>query len=188
MSITWIRHGEKEYKNGNAPVGCYGYDPPLKTHVYNEFEALCESIKTNYGVPKKIITSPFLRTRQTALCIANQFFVMTNAKIPVFVDTDITEFLGWRSPSGQKADVDSVTKFFIEPTLGTEKITDVRQRVEKHFDNITKESDVLVVTHGIIIQFIHRHITSRKMPYVKELNGINFNSNRITRFRYKEKR
>ena len=187
MSITWIRHGEKQYRNGNAPEGCHGYDPPLKTQVYNEFKELCDSIKTKYGVPKKIITSPFLRTRQTALSIANQFFATTNTKIPIFVDTDIGEFLGWRSPTGEKADVDSVTRFFIEPTLGTERIIDVKERVQKHIDNIEKDTDILVVTHGIIIKFIHRHITNRKMSYVKELSGINLESDKITRFKYKEK-
>lgn len=187
MSITWIRHGEKLYKNGNAPEGCYGYDPPLKSSVYSEFGNLCSVIKNRYGIPKKIITSPFLRTRQTAFSIANQFLIEENIKIPISVDTDITEFLGWRTPTGGKADVDSTTKFFIEPVLGVEKIRDVKQRVEKHLANISNETeDVLVVTHGIIIQFIHRHLMNKKIAYVKELSGINISNNKVTRFKYKE--
>ena len=187
MSITWIRHGEKEYRNGKAPPGCCGYDPPLKDCVYNHFESLCVAIKEKYGVPKKIITSPFLRTRQTAFSIAEQFFTMTNLRIPVYIDTDITEFLGWRSPPGDQAEVDSGTKSFIKPVLGVEKIHDVKRRVKKHIESIGQETDVLVVTHGIIIQFIHKYITNKKITYVKELNGINLNCKKITRFQYKGK-
>jgi broad specificity phosphatase PhoE len=188
MSITWIRHGEKQYKNGKAPEGCHGYDPPLKTSVYNEFERLCNYIKSKDGIPKKIITSPFLRTRQTAQSIANEFMETTKTKIPIFVDNDITEFLGWRDPKGEHADVDSVTRFFIDPILGVEKIDDVKRRVQKHIDSISSDSDILVITHGIVIQFIYRHFTKTKLSYIKELNGIKLKGDTITKFRYKEKK
>ena len=187
MSITWIRHGEKEYRNGNAPPGYHGYDPPLKHAVYDQFHSLCLSIRDKYGIPKKIITSPFLRTRQTAISIAEQFTAMTNVKMPIYIDNDITEFLGWRTPTGEQADVDSVTRFFIKPILGVERIQDVKQRVKKHIDNISNETDVLVVTHGIIIQFIHKYISNKKITHVKELSGINLKSEKITKFQYKEK-
>lgn len=179
MTIMWIRHGKKKYKNGKAIDGGREHDPGLINSL-EEIHTLCKIIKKKYGCPDMIITSPFLRTRQTAGLIQTYF----GDSIPIHIDTDITEFLGWVKPRGNVADIDEVTKSFITPLLGVENVNDVQLRVNKHLTkinlNVTDSMNVIVVTHGIIIKYIYKIITGNTINQIKELGGVTINKGVLT--------
>jgi len=180
MTIMWIRHGKKKYKNGKAIDGGREHDPGLINSV-DEIHSLCKNIKKKYGRPDVIITSPFLRTRQTADLIQTFF----GCSIPIYVDTDVTEFLGWVKPVGNLADIDAITSTFIKPLLGVENVTDVQRRVMKHLTRLKRKissgtTNIIVVTHGIVIKYIYKTITGNTISKIDELGGVTINKGIIT--------
>ena len=184
MSVAWIRHGEKIYKNGNAPPGSHHHDPPLKENVNGKIKYLCEHLKDSYGVPTKIISSTFMRTRHTAGMIQRFFYEKYNIKTDIYIDNNISEFLGWKTPKGNVADVSKTTSSFITPILGIEKLEDVEERSKQHVTNIERDGFVIVVTHGIIIDYIHKHLTGVRLNRVKELKGITLNDGLVKKIAY----
>lgn len=175
----WIRHGKKKYKNGKAIDGGREHDPGLLNSVV-EIYNLCKNIKREYGTPDIIITSPFLRTRQTADLIQTFF----DGSIPIYVDTDITEFLGWVRPVGNPADIDAITSTFIKPLLGVEKLNDVQRRVKNHLLKLEKEkmsdTNIVVITHGIVIKYIYKSITGNTINKINELGGVTLSKGVVT--------
>lgn len=184
MSLTWLRHGEKKYSNGHAPHGHHNHDPPLKENVKSKIDKLSVNIKCKYGIPNIIICSPFLRTRQTAVFLKEKFENMSNKIIPIYVDSDISEFLGWNKPKGSRPDVDDYTEKFIIPNIGTEKLKEVDLRVKNHLLQINKSDNIVIITHGIIINYIYQNMTHQKLGRVKELSGINLRNNAVENFTF----
>ena len=184
MNVTWIRHGEKIYKNGYAPDGSHHHDPPLKRNVKYKIKKLCEYLDESSGIPVKIITSPFDRTRDTAKMIRTYYKEKYNKEIEIIVDNNIGEFLGWMTPTGDKADVSDKTNEYIRPSLGLETLEEVKLRSEEHVKELNYKGFVVVVTHGIIINYIHKFLTGYKFNKVKELTGISLNKNRVDKIRY----
>ena len=180
MSVIWIRHGEKIYPNGAAPQGSHNHDPPIKDNVKCKIEKICEKIRSRFGVPTKIISSPFLRTRETALLIKD--FFNSEKEINIVIDNNISEYLGWSRPKGQRADVSEETNQFITPTLGTEKLKDVEQRSREHVQYVNKTGITVVVTHGIVIGYIYQYLTGKKMNRINELRGITYSKGKIEYF------
>lgn len=184
MSVAWIRHGEKIYKNGNAPPGSHHHDPPLKRDVKGKIKILCEHLDNNVGFPTKIITSPFTRTRDTASLIKRYFYNKYGINIQIFIDNDISEFLGWKHPIGCKADVSEITSSYIEPILGVENLNDVERRSRQHVQNMVNEGFTLVITHGIIIDYVHKYLTGNRLSRVKELKGITLENGLVKKITY----
>jgi len=184
MNITWIRHGEKTYKNGNAPPGSHDHDPPLKRNVVYKVKKLCDHLDYSSGIPVKIITSPYTRTRETSKMIRDYYYRKYNINIPIYVDNNISEFLGWKKPVGSKADVSDETSHFISPILGVEKLKDVEERSRTHIRNIIPSSFTLVITHGIVINYVHKCLTGNKLNNIKELKGISLKNNVVEKIDY----
>lgn len=184
MNITWIRHGEKTYKNGNAPPGSHDHDPPLKRNVVYKVTKLCNHLDFTTGTPTKIITSPYRRTRETSKMIRDYYYRKYNIFIPIYVDNNISEFLGWKKPIGGKADVSEETSSFISPILGTEKLKDVEERTKKHIENLTPDNFTLVITHGIVINYVNKYLTGVKFNNIKELKGITLKNNIVEKIDY----
>jgi broad specificity phosphatase PhoE len=176
MSIAWIRHGEKTYKNGESPSGRHNHDPPLKDNVREKVLIVCNRLDHRFNCPSKILCSPFTRTRETAVLIQDFFYRKYGYLTPIYVDNDVSEFLGWKHPQGAFADVSRDTRSYINPILGSEKLDDVRDRSKKHADSIQRQGFTIVVTHGIVIDYIHRHLTGYGLRRVKELRGITLNN------------
>ena len=89
MSLLWIRHGEKKFKNGKGIPGYSQHDPPLKENSDMKINILGHNIFLNFGIPDKIISSPFLRTRETSLKLINFFRQQYSVEIPMVIDTNI---------------------------------------------------------------------------------------------------
>ena len=183
MSLIWIRHGEKKFPNGKGSPGYFKHDPPLKDNCDDKIRILGFSIFVKFGIPEKIICSPFLRTRETAHMLQKFFEVEYQSSIPISVDNNITEFLGWIRPIGDKADVSKETSKYIEPILGVEKVKDVEERSKTHVNTIKRNINTLIITHGIVIEFINKHLTGEKLNKVKELSGISLKGEKVEEFK-----
>jgi len=84
----YIRHGVKEYTNN--PNMKHGYDAKLKEQHLQDIYSKFEYIKNKYGIPTRIVCSPYFRTRQTAQ-IASE--VMYNEH-KIKIDPHLGEYLG----------------------------------------------------------------------------------------------
>lgn len=183
MSFLWLRHGEKKFVNGSGTEGFHNHDPPLKDDCEQQIIIVGYSIFIRMGVPDRIICSPFLRTRQTAEKIQKFFQENYKRRVEIEVDNKICEFLGWMKPRGEKAHCSPKTLDYIQPVLGEEKVVDVEVRAKEHLDGILKSKDKLViVTHGIVVEFINKHLTGRKLYKVKELEGIEYSEGKVEPF------
>ena len=177
MSITWIRHAKKKYKNKDN-LGEYKHDSPVVDNCEKDIENLCVKLILESKVPDKIICSPFLRARQTT----DMIIALLRLNIPIEIDTTISEYLGWVEPKGKIADVDTITKRYITPKLGEEKLKDVQKRVNKHIINLNNLTysnpyqKILIVTHGIIISKICKKIYNINDSF-KELEGLTYLQN-----------
>ena len=182
MSLIWIRHGEKKFRNGKGIPGYYKHDPPLKEDCDSKINIVGYSIYLNSGVPDKIICSPFLRTREIAKKLQEFFFMTYNKFVDISIDNNIREFLGWVKPPGIKAEVSEETQQYVNPILGIEKIKDVEERSKIHVNSINKHQKLLIITHGIVIEFIYKYLTGSKLNRVKELSGISLSRGNIEEF------
>lgn len=183
MSFLWIRHGEKKFVNGSGIEGYSNHDPPLKKDCEQKIIIVGHSTFVRMGVPDKIICSPFLRTRQTAEKLQKFFRENYKCRVEIEIDNTISEFLGWMKPKGKKAEIDDNTAGYIQPILGSEKVSDVEKRVKEHLGRILQSNDrFLIVTHGIVIQFINKCLTGRKLYKVKELEGIEYSGKVVKEF------
>ncbi len=182
ITIVWLRHGEKAYANSKGPLGSFAHDPPLKpgaeVAVLEQGRALVKA----YGLPLYCLTSPYLRTRETAkhlLAATGGAASPGESKRPQqYVDVDIGEFLGNQKPY---MGADGVMKFV--PNVGAdtasyasrtgalppigERLSDLAARCRKHlrlfhltkFSKAAKASDagftIWVVTHGLVLRNIY---------------------------------
>lgn len=182
MPLLWIRHAEKKFKNGKGSPGYCDHDPPLKKTDDPNINIVGHSIFIRFGVPDKIICSPFLRTRETATNIQKFFSKFYCKDIEISIDINIGEFLGWVKPPGLKARVTEETSKYITPLLGVEKVKDVEERSKIHVDSINRTENILIVTHGIVIEFIHKHLTGKKLNKISELSGISLVGENVKEF------
>jgi broad specificity phosphatase PhoE len=165
--IIWIRHGNKLYCNGKAPEGYHQHDPPLKEDAKNDIYKKVDSLLYEFGVPDRIICSPFLRTRQTVESILEQLYLSNVKKassITVEMDMNISEYLGFQKPYFSEADVDKETLDLSKTkiTLG-ESLKSLNFRVKEHISNLNlfddKSETIWVITHGIILNNIYYSLT-----------------------------
>tara|TARA_R110000824_G_scaffold124820_4_gene283631 strand:+ start:56 stop:604 length:549 start_codon:yes stop_codon:yes gene_type:complete len=149
--FIFIRHGKKLFDNGKPIDGKPAHDPPLLKDQEDELEKKITDLTSKYGEPDSIISSPFLRTRQTSTIISN-FLKYKSVKYEIRVK----EFLGWQKPAGSPAILDDITKAYMGgDLLGMEQPINVENRVEDFINEFesddTKDKIYYVVTHGIVI-------------------------------------
>lgn len=149
---VYIRHADKEYNNGKADL--YIHDPSItensETHCYLK---ACELI-SRYGLPFVIVTSPYLRTRETAVRMAEYIKTKYGINIPIKVDIRLSEYLGNRQT--EKLDVTDDTNKYKPPH--PENFHEMDSRVRWHNDIYCKLDEypevVWFITHGLIINRI----------------------------------
>ena len=73
-------------------------------------------------------------------------------------------------------------RIFKTTSLGIEKIKDVEERSKIHVNSINKHQKLLIITHGIVIEFIYKYLTGTKLNRVKELSGISLSRGNIEEF------
>lgn len=187
----YIRHAHKAYKNGKPPLvrrrsrinhkdhswehdrskTFHLHDPPLTEIGKREAALVAEKLLDLYPTPTHIITSPYLRARETAAIMAGVIVKRAPpAKIDIICQTDIGEYLG--NHAGSKLDVSPSTAR--HQPQHPETFEQFQERIKKHHTDwsITtkEESDEVtwVITHGIVISEIIKpwHGSITKIPYL----------------------
>lgn len=152
----YIRHGEKEYKNGQSR-GC---DPPLTKRGREETLLLAERLYSNFGLPTLIISSPFLRARETALLLRAKVAELSRKskeEIPLLCDRKVGEYLGNQSPASQSLLTSETLSY--HPLL-EDNISSFLVRVREHNDilgSLEKDNFTFwIVSHGLVIKKLAR--------------------------------
>ena len=120
--ITFIRHAEKKYNNNKGPPGCYQHDPDIFSFSSDMSKKLYKNNQFDI-----VICSPFLRTRQTV----KQILFDLEMDIPVIINNEISEYLGFQKPIGKDASLHPETKKLISAKLGIENFLQLRNRLIK---------------------------------------------------------
>lgn len=186
MKIVFIRHGEKLYANGFAKKK--KFDPPLKLKEFERGSNLINIYLEEYqGIhPTKIITSPYLRCRQTAEIIRSR--CLPEGRIEI--ENQLSEFLGFQKYVSEQ-DFDPETyqnnPCGIRPNE-RENLKMFEKRVRDYISNLlnsqnnnpnndgssdrsndgSSEEVIWIITHGIFINYFLRSIglpSSRISPF-----------------------
>lgn len=185
--MLFIRHGPKEYENGKSVTYCL--DPGLttkgKADAYSKFVSLC----LKYGPPERIISSPYLRARETALlaqmAISDCFYdldtklmmqgiIKRRGKHPlteIVFDARIGEYLGNQRDRDVNEDLRPMT-LMLDPIHG-EMYGDYSARVRRFV--ASKPGNGWYITHGIVLQSIAL-FNNVRLPYPAELSGFGFSA------------
>jgi broad specificity phosphatase PhoE len=173
-SIVWIRHIEKLYKNGKADKNNknqYQHDPGIlmTEDTMTNVKSLILKLIESYGKPRRMIVSPYLRTRETTELILKVLKEM-DIEPEIIYSTDIAEYLGFckREYNKQEADLDleTVEHFNFKVYLG-EGFNHFKKRLLNHINFIEKQNDnIWVITHGLVLSCIYEHLsfTYHKRP------------------------
>ncbi len=180
MVVIWIRHAEKLYNNGKAFNRGKQHDSPLKIEhdLSEQIEWLATKLISYTGPPKKIIISPFLRTRQTAKIIMD--FVKVGFE--VIYSNDIMEYLGFCHSRNGYADLEPETLSKMKKTqlLLGETIEDLESRISHHISEVKKnEENVWIITHGFVINKIYEIIEGKELRRVEPLEYLVLNDDKV---------
>ena len=154
--MLYIRHAEKAYRNGHANQATH--DPPLTIQGLDDIPLVAKVLLSKYGMPSRIVSSPYQRTRQTAKVIADLFDMKYE------IDINLGEYI-----SGKRK-VDVVQALTTETaTLNpvvNERYTSFDERVKQHMEG--RMVGTWYITHGTIIRHLAKlegtHIS--KVPYL----------------------
>jgi broad specificity phosphatase PhoE len=148
MRAIYIRHAEKEFRNGEAEI--FTHDPGITENGALEAKKVARKLINLWGFPKKIISSPYRRARETALIM--------NAELlnPLEIDFDnsLAEYLG--NHRYTQMDVTMATKIHRPPH--PESFDEMKKRVNKHLKHTKKlmhdnpNEVIWYITHGIILK------------------------------------
>jgi broad specificity phosphatase PhoE len=163
MTIVYIRHAEKEYKNGYNHL--FPHDPSLTT------DGLLNSIQKgiqlyNYiGAPNVIYCSPFQRTRETMNALLGE--IPISSDLQCYCLPEISEYLGnWKQ---YEVKVRPETLFY-NPLVCTmsEFETKIKNHLEE-FKKINNSNNVIwVITHGLVMKKISEiyNYNVSEIPYL----------------------
>lgn len=148
----YIRHADKQYDNGKSTSLIH--DPGITDTGKEKCRILSDYLKDNFGYPKRIICSPYLRTRETV----NEMLQMLNNDVDIDIeieyDVRLSEYLGNRKD--ETLDVTYETGLYNPPH--PELFRDMKKRVFEHNEEmVANENDdepIWIVTHGLIISEI----------------------------------
>jgi broad specificity phosphatase PhoE len=160
----YIRHARKKYKNGKSNCGSQ-HDPPIELLFIEEIKKTSMNLIEKYGVPDKILLSPYLRIRQTANILVSEFPIKEPLYKNIFYDFNISEYLGHQKGfidlSPQTKEFFDIDKF---PQPG-ESLKQLKDRVCEHLkdmniqdnndNNISQYNSIWIVTHGLVIKTLY---------------------------------
>ncbi len=138
----YFRHGPRLNLN---------LDPPLKPSSQEEVQMVGRRISSLYGIPNSIITSPYLRTRQTAE-IFDQLFTPHPG---VLADPRLSEKLNIRKRTGRgpPGEYDPITASYQGLSKVGETDLQVKARLFKHLTSFGSDfEETWLVTHGYILE------------------------------------
>jgi probable phosphoglycerate mutase len=157
--LLLIRHGESE---GNvARVFTRTPAVPITENGRAQVERAAEWVVARYR-PSRIVTSPFVRARQTADILAARL------GLPVSVEDDLRE-RSYGELAGQPyasaralPDFDPARYWLWRPPGGGENLLEVATRAGAVLDRVARaapDDEVLVVSHGAVMMGLWFHVT-----------------------------
>jgi broad specificity phosphatase PhoE len=155
----YIRHADKEYANGDANL--FKHDPGITSDGISKTKMVANHLLEQWGLPDRIIASPYRRTRETAAVMNS----LLGNKVPMHIDTDVAEYLG----NHRTVPIDVTESTLVHDPPHPESFTQMKSRVKDHHNMITNYSKkkkigvIWIVTHGIIIKQVAALI-GVKMP------------------------
>lgn len=168
----YIRHADKEYSNGDAEV--HKHDPPTTEGSHGHCHHKAAELVQRYGLPFVIVCSPYQRTRETALRMAEFVKVKYSLEVPIKVDVRLSEYLGNRRE--EALDVRGETLRHDPPH--PEHFHEMDSRVRWHNDIFRKLDDfpevVWFVTHGFIINRIGNAMGFKIPHRISYLSSVSF--------------
>jgi broad specificity phosphatase PhoE len=172
--MLYIRHGQKAYSNGKADKFCF--DPPLTEQGKTASITRFSNLLLTQGLPQRIISSPYLRARETAQIAHDVILQLTGISIPVSYDPLLGEYLGNQK---RKELYDEVRPETLELNpIPPEDWHDYSARIRRHLTNAREST--WYITHGVVIQSVAYFVASKKLSHPGELSGIFVNNNTIT--------
>lgn len=160
--VLLVRHAESE---GNR-AACFTPHPdiPITSEGRIQAREAAERLRRDFA-PARIVSSPFLRARQTARIVADAL-----ALVDIHVEDDLRErcygdFAGlpYATP---RPDFDPTTYWEWRPPRG-ETLVEVAARAGAALDRIASAADgrdVVVVSHGAVMLSLVRHVTGTWGP------------------------
>ncbi len=149
MRRVYLRHADKEYSNGSSDI--FKHDPGITENGMIKTKKIFNELVKQWGLPTRIVSSPYRRTRETALvlnsCLEKPFE-------EIYIDVNLSEYLG--NHYKVALDVTSQTKNYEPPH--PENFSELNERVFKHNIHARKRANELdngviwYVTHGLIIK------------------------------------
>lgn len=168
--MLYIRHSYKAYSNGKSNE--YSLDPGLTDEGKKIAIQKFQQLLTEYESPSKIISSPYLRARETARIAHDVILEIKGKSVEILYDPLIGEYLGHHKNKDIQQCLRPET--LIHNPTPPESWIEYSKRVRNHID--TKPSDCWVITHGIVIQSIS-YFNGNKVPHPSELTGIYIDKN-----------
>lgn len=148
--VVYIRHGDKEYNNGDSPL--YKHDPGLTETGVEKSKIVANYLVDKWGAPDIIYTSPYRRTRETSITMNSAL----TKPVEIISDVDLSEYLG--NHNKIPLDVTRETLYYAPPH--PETFSGMTTRVYSHYSRMSnlmrsrKFKLIWVVTHGLIIKQI----------------------------------
>ena len=156
--LILIRHGESE---GNRDrVFTLTPDVPLTDVGRTQVSAAAEWVATRYR-PSEIVSSPFLRARQTAAILADRL------ALGVRIEEDLREqsyggLAGQPYATLRGTDYDPGSYWLWRPPGGGETLVEVAARAGAALDRVAASApaaDLVVVSHGGVMMALWQHVT-----------------------------
>lgn len=161
----YVRHATKEYKNSRSQ------DPNITFRGRRESRIAGRNLIELWGVPSLIITSPYLRCRETAR------EMIGGLDVDIIVDPNVSEYMGHQR--GKKIVLTSETEFYNPPM--DQSIDDLISRCSDHnneFSYLDSSPEVVwILTHSFFIHHLRSILRLPTTTRTKELSGF---TSRIT--------
>lgn len=172
--MLYIRHAEKAYGNGKSAE--FSLDPHLTESGREASKVKFKYLVEKYGIPEKIVCSPYLRARETAQIAREIILNITGDKLEISCDPLIGEYLGHHKNKDISSCLHKET--LIHNPIPPEQWKQYSSRVRKHLRSA--KSNIWYITHGLVIDSI-AFFNGIKIPYPSELEGIYIKDKNITR-------
>ena len=173
---VYIRHGTKEHSN-NANKA-FSLDAGITDEGKLIAQERFKQIFHDYFIPDIIISSPYLRTRETSEIAQKVLEKHYNTKVNVIVDVLLGEYLGNQK---HKDLCDHVVLDTLKYNpIGSESWKQYSCRIKYFVSKEIKDyKNILFISHGLTIQSIS-YFLDRKIDYPKELCGFSYYNDKVT--------
>ena len=148
-----MRHGRRE-SDIDAPL--LGYN---STRLDNSSPEIWQSMRqlVQQGLPvRQIISSPYLRTRQTALIVQHSYLKLTGNYLPITIDNRLGEYSHRHcrlfAPAPSDFDKETMTHYNGRVPLSRESPDALVQRVLQFSTQLPQET--IVITHYCIAELL----------------------------------